>query len=168
MWELSMHPALMVTIRMRAQCCGRALQHLPQLSVTTVALINVLDINERPVLTPSRVLLDENSPVGTLVGYPIIVRDQDVDRPGSTQLISLSLGLLANGSVPPFMIDSVTGQIQVSANVLNFEAVPLYNLTVIATDDGTPSLSANTTVTVALRYVPLIIVMPVEDAFTTV
>ena len=66
------------------------------------------------------------------------------------------------------MIDSVTGQIQVSANVLNFEAVPLYNLTVIATDDGTPSLSANTTVTVALRYVPLIIVMPVEDAFTTV
>jgi hypothetical protein len=128
-------------------------QYLPPISVTTVAIINVLDVNERPVLSPSRVLLDENSPVGTLVGFPIIVRDQDVDRPGSAQLIGFSLGPLSNGSSPPFAIDPSSGQIQVSANVLNFEAVPLYNLTVIATDDGVPSLSATTTVTVVLRCV---------------
>ena len=131
-------------------CCP--LQHVPPISVTFVALINVLDINERPVLTPSRVLLDENSPVGFLVGYPIIVRDQDVDRPGSTQLIKFSLGPLPNGSTPPFVIDQSSGQIQVSANVLDYETLSSYSLTVIATDDGVPSLAASTIVTVTLRY----------------
>jgi hypothetical protein len=128
-------------------------QHLPQLSVTIVAIVNVVDVNERPVLTPSRVLLSENSPVGTLVGYPILVRDQDVDRAGSTQTIEFSIGLLADGSTPPFTIDAASGQISVSASVLNFEVTPLYNLTVIATDNGSPVLAANTTVVVLLRYV---------------
>ena len=137
----------------RACVCVLGLQRIPPLSTSTTAVINVLDVNEYPVLSYTRIILDENSPVDTLVGYPILVRDQDVDKPGSTQIVRFSMGLLANGSVPPFLIDSVTGQIQVSDNVLNFEVVPLYNLTVIATDDGTPPLSSNVTVTVALRYV---------------
>ncbi len=114
-------------------------------------MVNVLDVNERPILSPNRIIVDENSPVGTLVGYPILVRDQDVDRPGSVQTVRFSMGLLADGSTPPFDIEPVTGQITVTSAVLNFEETPVYNLTVIATDDGVPVLAANTTVTVALR-----------------
>ena len=53
--------------------------------------------------------------------------------------------------MPPFDIDAVTGQLTVSAAVLNFETTPVYNITVVAPDNGTPALAANATITIPLR-----------------
>jgi hypothetical protein len=58
-----------------------------------------------------------------------------------------------DGSTPPFTIDAASGQISVSANKLDFETGPVYNLTIFATDNGVPALSANTSVVVVLRCV---------------
>ena len=127
-------------------------QKTPAIDVTLTANVVVMDVNERPIPASSRILLDENSAVGTLVGYPVVVRDQDVDKPGSVQSIAFSIAPGAGGVLPPFVIDPVSGQISVRLNVLNFEAVSVYNLTVTATDNGVPALAANATVTVVLRY----------------
>jgi hypothetical protein len=123
-------------------------RNTPPISVTMVARVRVVDVNERPVVSASRVQLDENSPVGTRVGYPIVARDQDVDRPGSTQSLVFGIAAGPGGVMPPFEISPQGGQISVAADVLNFEATSVYNVTVTVTDDGTPSLSASAVVQV--------------------
>ncbi len=153
--QFTLHPIIVCRL---APCVHGANAACPQkeppISVTTTATIRVLDVNERPVVSPVLILLDENSPAGTLVGFPILARDQDVERAGSSQTIAYSIEVAQGGaSSLPFAIDSVTGQIVVSDSVLNFEAVPAYNLSVVATDNGVPVLAATAIVTVQLRCV---------------
>ena len=53
----------------------------------------------------------------------------------------------------PFIVGNLTGQVMVARNILDFETRKSYTLTIVGTDDGVPSLSANTTVIVTLRWV---------------
>lgn len=70
------------------------------------------------------------------------------------QRVFFSIFPVSNTTAMPFIVGNLTGQVMVARNVLDFEILKSYTLTVVGTDDGVPSLSANTTVIVTLRYVP--------------
>ncbi|MBW1686544.1 MAG: DUF4347 domain-containing protein [Deltaproteobacteria bacterium] len=88
--------------------------------------------------------LDENSAFGTSVAT-VIATDPDVGD-------NLTYSITAGNTGGAFGINSSTGEITVATPAaVNFETTPTFNLTVQATDDGTPSLSDTATVTVNLN-----------------
>lgn len=115
----------------------------PALSATAVATINLTNVNEAPVVTAATFSLAENSPNGTAVGT---VSASDPDA-GQTRTFSIVSGN-TNGA---FAINASTGAITV-ANVaaLDFETTPVFNLTIRATDNGSPALFGQAVVTINL------------------
>ncbi len=115
----------------------------PALSATALATINLTNVNEAPVVTAATFSLAENSPNGTAVGT---VSASDPDA-GQTRTFSIVSGN-TNGA---FAINASTGAITV-ANVaaLDFETTPVFNLTVRATDNGSPALFGQAVVTINL------------------
>ncbi|MBI2947184.1 MAG: cadherin domain-containing protein [Verrucomicrobia bacterium] len=106
--------------------------------------INVTPVNDTPVIsnTTPTFTVPENSPPGFAVGS---VSATDAD-PGSSLNFVITSGNL--GGV--FNMNSSSGEISV-AGKLDFEPLPTdkkYVLTVLAADNGIPSLSASATVTI--------------------
>ena len=85
----------------------------------------------------------ENTATGTLVGT---VTATDADRPAQTLTYSLDDGADAGS----FSIDSATGEITTSA-MLDYETQGSYMVTVTATDDGDPAMSAMIYVTITVN-----------------
>lgn len=117
-------------------------------SSTATVHFRVLDANdEAPVFLKSHYefSVDENQAPGTVVGWVSAV-DQDAEPPQNVLRYSLlydqNLGEL-------FLIDPDSGVI-VTAEFLDREELPVYQLTVIAADLGSPSLSALATLTVTV------------------
>ena len=104
------------------------------LGVVFVA-ITINDVNEAPAFmadAPSSINVDENVQPGTNVGdAPITASDQDAGD-------SITYSITESGV--PFAIDSASGQISVSGALVLADQP--YSVTVVATDDGTPSMSA--------------------------
>lgn len=118
----------------------------PALSSSAPVSITVYNVNEPPTLAPQTFNLPENSPAGTLVGT---MTGADPDA-GTTLTYSISAGNINNA----FSINPTTGAITVSNTaLLDFEALPTYNLTVTVSDNGNPALSASAAVTVNLTDV---------------
>ena len=115
----------------------------PALSSSATITINLNDLNEAPVLVGvGQFSLDENSAEDTEVGT-ITAADQDAGQ-------TLSYSIVSGNTSDAFGIDA-TGRISVlDSTALNFEVTPSFTLTVLATDNGLPTLSATTTVTVNL------------------
>jgi len=115
----------------------------PPLSDSAAVVINVLDVNEAPVIEDAAREIEENSPVNALVGD--VVTGTDVDQ-GQV----LSYRILAGNEDGIFGINTCTGQISVKLELLDFETRSTYVLTVEAEDDGSPRLSDTAFVTVSV------------------
>ena len=112
----------------------------PVLSGSTAVVVNVNNVNEAPAPSGGPFSIDENSANGTNVGT-VAANDPDA---GQTHTWAITAGNTGGA----FAIDS-SGQITVANSpALNFETTPTFNLTVEATDDGTPVLLGSTTVVV--------------------
>ncbi|MFO0011572.1 MAG: cadherin domain-containing protein [Planctomycetota bacterium] len=113
----------------------------------TITLVPV-DVNEAPTISAAAFSINENSPNGTVVGT-IIASDPDSGISGE---IRYSLGTTTPASV--FAIDPMTGVIIVNnASALDFESRSSIVVPVIATDRGSPALSATRSITVQIRDV---------------
>src|SRR5262249_25132263 len=110
--------------------------------------INVTPVNEStPVFANASptFTIDENSANGTVVGG---VSATDADLPAQTVTYSITGGNARGG----FAINATTGEITVANSaVLNFEVTPTFTLTVQATDNGAPALTADATVVINLN-----------------
>ena len=105
----------------------------------------VLDliINHAPDVADESFAIDENSPVGTVVGTPTAL---DVD--GDTLTYSIIAGDPSNA----FVIDAVTGEITVNNSaLLDFETMPFFDLIVQVTDDGPEMLTDTAVIRVDLN-----------------
>ena len=94
-----------------------------------VITINVLDANNPPVMVSTVAFtLTENSPVGTVIGTPVIGTDEDSDI--------LTYSITQGNEAGLYQIDSTTGQVSLKKADINYERKALYRLTIQALDDG--------------------------------
>ncbi|XP_059773287.1 protocadherin gamma-A12 isoform X12 [Balaenoptera ricei] len=112
-------------------------------SARAKVLITVLDVNDNApevVVTSLSSSILENSPRGTLIAL-LNVNDQDSGENG--QVICFIQGNL------PFKLEKAYGNYYslVTNTLLDRELVPSYNITVTATDRGSPPLSTETHIT---------------------
>lgn len=109
--------------------------------------ITILDANDPPVFTQELydVQVSEGLSLGGLVTF---VSAEDSDSVPSWSRFSYSFAVEFDQSV--FSIDAKTGQVSVAAP-LDRETTPVYNLTVLAVDTGTPPATGSTTVIVSLE-----------------
>jgi len=110
---------------------------------TATVIINLTDANEPPVVDDVTIDLAENSFAGTFVGYAPSADPEN-------NIISWSIE--SGNSSGAFAIHPTTGAITVAnPTLLNFEALPVFSLTIRATDAG--SLWDEGTVTIKLTDV---------------
>jgi Raf kinase inhibitor-like YbhB/YbcL family protein len=115
------------------------------LSTDALVTISVNDVNEAPVISNQSFAVDENSPVGTVVGT-VVATDADAGQ-------TLTYAITDGNAGSAFAIDPATGQVTV-AGALDYETLATYFLTVQVTDDGTPTpLSTAATVTLVINDV---------------
>ena len=113
------------------------------LSDTATITINVTDVNEAPTYNDASRSIDENVAAGTNVGAAVTGTDPDAGQ-------VLSYSIVSGNTGGAFAINSATGQITTAA-AINFEATPSYSLVVRATDNGTPVLSDDATVSITVN-----------------
>ncbi|CAH6789163.1 Fat4 [Phodopus roborovskii] len=109
--------------------------------------ITVLDANDPPVfsLNTYRVQISEGVPIGTHVTF---VSAFDSDSIPSWSRFSYFIG--SGNENGAFSINPQTGQITVTSG-LDRESLPVYNLTVLAVDSGTPSATGSASLLVTLE-----------------
>ena len=113
------------------------------LSDQATVTIDVLDVNEVPIVGDYSFTVEENSSNGTIIGT---VTGTDPDQ-GQTLTYSFSSG---NG-LGAFEIDPSSGEISISDySVVNFEENPAFDLVVMVQDNGQGNLSANSDVTISV------------------
>jgi len=118
----------------------------PRVNVEALACEILRLKNDPPVVQAATVELAENSPVGMVVGQ---VQATDPD-PHTT----LTYAITAGNESGAFVLDPLTGVLTVANQAaLDFETTPTYALTVAATDDGSPALSGQATLTIHLSNV---------------
>lgn len=116
----------------------------PALSDTATVTVNLNDVNDAPVVQPATYSISENSGNGAAVGT---VSASDADSPAQ----SLSYAISAGNTDGVFAIASSTGAITVAdASKLDHETTPTYDLTVEATDNGSPARSGSATITIGI------------------
>ncbi|KAK1343210.1 LOW QUALITY PROTEIN: hypothetical protein QTO34_015987, partial [Cnephaeus nilssonii] len=109
--------------------------------------ITVLDANDPPIFSLNiySVQISEGVPTGTHVTF---VSAFDSDSVPSWSRFSYFIG--SGNENGAFSINPQTGQITVTAE-LDRETLPIYNLTVLAVDAGTPSATGSATLLVTLE-----------------
>lgn len=118
----------------------------PVLATVAPITIVIANVNEAPVVPNRSFMLAENTATGTTVGT-VTTTDPDA---GQTRTFAITGGNTNNA----FAIHPTTGVVTVnSAAALNFETTPTFNLTITATDNGTPAASGSGTVTIQLTNV---------------
>ncbi|XP_067103282.1 protocadherin alpha-8-like isoform X2 [Osmerus mordax] len=107
-------------------------------------LVEITDVNDNPPEISITSLVDmvrENALLGTMVGL-ITVKDNDADKNGAIQLNIV-------GSVPFTIKNSYKNHYSLVVDgPLDRESVSQYNITITATDEGTPPLSSTSIFTV--------------------
>ena len=119
----------------------------PSLSDNGTVTVNLNNLNEAPTFNSAGPFsLNENSAATTSVGT-MSATDPDAGQ-------SRTYSILNGNTGGAFAINSSTGEITVAnAAALNYESVNVFNLLVQVKDNGSPSLSNETTVTVTLNDV---------------
>ncbi|KAK7104975.1 hypothetical protein V1264_019607 [Littorina saxatilis] len=151
--DFEIHPFLTVTL----SCTGRDLKG-NEISVAGELKIAVVDVNEPP--SEIRVYgggwVDENSPSDTLVTRLNTV-DPEPYQNYTYSILGVAAGLDPTATDPAlldvFTVEGRALKVGKRAELLNHEATPLFSLTLRSTDDGTPPLSVNATVTVEVKDV---------------
>ncbi|KAF3838401.1 hypothetical protein F7725_010169 [Dissostichus mawsoni] len=137
----SMKQNLIVSVKDNGQ---PSLCHLLHRSGTVVIHVTVLDANDNaPVFSQAvyKANLPENSPVDTVV---VTVSATDADE-GVNGDVTYEFGHVTEDVKRVFSIDRQIGEIKVNGQ-LDRELVSNYNITIIATDEGSPPLSSSKTV----------------------
>ena len=143
----------------------------PPLSSSAVVQVTIVDVNDRPptfsITDPYVASLAENAVPGTVIitTPPLEASDADGDGPNSEITFQIVDGDV-NGI---FSIDHLTGQLQ-SIGAVDFEITNRFELTIEATDNGSPTLSGNATVIVNVEdqndNPPQILNVPMQLTFT--
>ena len=117
---------------------------IPEMKDSSIITINVLDINEKPIVYDSIFSINENIPNGTSLGF---VASSDVD---AVQNIQYSL---IAGNVNLMNIDASTGELTVSnSSAFNVEADTAFVVDVRVTDGGlTPTMNDTATIKVKIK-----------------
>jgi Cadherin domain len=102
----------------------------PPIRVTFNVTISVVDRNDAPVLFSENVTLPENVPNGTVVATMTCF---DQDRWHQSEAFAIVAGNFAG----LFTVDRWSGVVTVSRPAVNYELVPVWNLTLSVTDNGT-------------------------------
>ncbi|XP_053734547.1 protocadherin Fat 4 isoform X1 [Synchiropus splendidus] len=112
-----------------------------------VVNITILDANDPPVFTQELydVQISEGLAIGGLVTF---VRAEDSDSVPSWSRFSYSIAPESDKNV--FTINQRSGQVSVAAE-LDRETTPVYNLTVLAVDSGSPPATGSSTLIVNLE-----------------
>ena len=109
--------------------------------VPTTLTITVTGTNDAPLITsPTTGLVSENAPNTTVV-YDANATDVDAG-----DVLSYSI---SGADAAAFNINAATGEVRLNAPA-NFERQTSYSITVTATDNGTPALSATRAVTITV------------------
>ncbi|XP_008583966.1 PREDICTED: protocadherin alpha-2-like [Galeopterus variegatus] len=121
----------------------------PELTGTIQILIKVLDVNDNePTFAQSiyKVQLLENAANGTLV---VKLNASDADEGSNSEIVySLSSGVSSTVQTT-FKIDPNSGEIRTKGK-LDYEETKTYEIQVIASDKGTPSMSGHCKISVKL------------------
>ncbi|MEL6560280.1 MAG: cadherin domain-containing protein [Bacteroidota bacterium] len=108
--------------------------------------ISVNDLNEAPVLIDTVFSINEHSPVNARVGQ-LDFFDEDFDEEFTFQFV--------NSENLPFGIDATTSEIRVvNSDMLDYEENPVWNLEVVVTDGGSPSLRDTASVRINIEDIP--------------
>ncbi|XP_050802158.1 protocadherin-23 isoform X3 [Gopherus flavomarginatus] len=109
------------------------------------AKIVILDINDNSpqFVSSSLSYVMENAEVGSLVHH-VVAEDPDEGRNGQ-----VTYHIISGNENKAFMLDKTTGLLT-TAFPLDHESQEYYSLTIVALDDGTPSLSATQMLTVSI------------------
>ncbi len=114
------------------------------LNASAEITVLVKDLNEAPMISDQSFTVDENSEEETLVGT-VLANDQDKGQ-------VLTYSITEGNDDEYFEIDESTGEIIVlDANGLDYESNESFELTVEATDNGTPVLSQTAKITIKLN-----------------
>lgn len=118
----------------------------PVLGTVAPITINITNMNEAPV-TPNRSFsIAENAAAGATVGT-VTATDPDAGQ-------SLTYAITGGNVNNAFAVHPTTGAVTVSnPAALNFETTPVFNLTVTATDNGSPVRSGSAVVAIDLLNV---------------
>lgn len=111
-------------------------------TITCSLTVNLADRNDPPVLESNPVRsVEEGSEIDTPVGDAIGATDEDRAQ-------ELLFSIVSGNDAGFFRISRCSGLISVYKEGLDYETVNKYQLVVRVEDDGNPSLSAQTTVTI--------------------
>ncbi|MBC8115781.1 MAG: cadherin repeat domain-containing protein [Candidatus Saccharimonas sp.] len=128
----------------------------PALAGSATVTVNLLNVNESPVVTPRAFTINENSNNGVVIGT-ISATDPDA---GQSRTFAITGGNTNNA----FAINATTGVLTVNNSAaLNFETTPQFSLTITATDNGSPAKSGSATVTVNLQNVNEAPIVPTQS-----
>lgn len=133
---LNYEAASSYTLNLRVQDAGGLFD-------TTTVTVNILDVNEAPVLNPAGPFtFNENIAAGTLV-TTMSATDQDTAQ-------TLTYTIQSGNGLGTFTLNSANGQLRF-ANSPNYELASSYTLVIRATDNGTGALFSQQTVTVNIN-----------------
>ena len=105
--------------------------------------VQLLDINDPPIIVPSQFSIEENSANNSIVGT-VSAFDFDDGQWLSYAIVGGNLG-------GTFQINPTSGVLSVYDNVfLNYETIPFFNLTVRVQDNGSGNLSAEAMMHISL------------------
>lgn len=93
--------------------------------------VTIVNQNDPCSVVGNSFSVDENSPKNQLVGIPLVAYDQDVEQ-------TLAFSIVGGNIGDVFKITPCAGQLRVATEVLNFELISLYNLTIRVEDNGVP------------------------------
>ena len=111
------------------------------LQTTETITVNIIDVNEAPAVNTANFIISDQSIVNTFVGN-VTFEDQDTNQ-------SHSYSITDSDASDIFTIDTNTGEISIlNAALLADNGAGVYNLTVEVSDNGNPSLSGSSTVTI--------------------
>lgn len=143
----------------------------PRLSSSASVRVTVLDVNDLPptfsITDPYTASLSENAFSGTAIVTtpPLEASDADSDGPNS----EITFQIIDGDPSGVFSIDFMTGQLR-SVGAVDFESNDRFELTIEATDAGTPVLSGNATVIITIQDVndnqPQLLNAPSQVVFT--
>jgi len=120
----------------------------PALTDVQTVTINLIDVNEAPVITAGQSFAIFETPNNGLFVGTALASDADPTVPNN----SLTYSIIGGNPGNAFAIDPVTGQLTVSnPNAINFEAIPQFTLQVQVTDGGQPALSAIQNVVITIN-----------------
>ena len=118
----------------------------PGVSATATITVQVQDVNDVIPVFPSgpfQFQISESDPIGTTLGQVTAV-DGDLSLAGTVVEYTFEI------TVAEFAINATSGVITLASDGIDFETIQEYNLTILARDGGTPSLTGTSTVTIAI------------------